>query len=124
MDKMNETADLDELNLDDYSFFSKMNYSFKDNQGNLAINLDQGITINIYKNSFDIVNIPQEFANLTFISLDNCEDNLRSFYNLDPNETLYIVSAETKNSISNRVTNQFIFSIYLDFLQASHRFKG
>jgi hypothetical protein len=57
--------------------------------------------------------IPTEYSNLTYINLDKCEESLRSFYHLEEDENLYIISAEAENPSSNRVTNEFIFNVYL-----------
>ena len=113
LDIINETMSLDLLNLDEFSFIVQKNITFNNTQNNIAINCYEGITINIYPHSTDIYNIPSEYSNLTFINLDKCEDYIRRFYHLDKNEILYIISAEIKNPSTNRVTNEFIFNIYL-----------
>ena len=100
------------LNLDDYSAFSKLNISLEDSE-NIIIDYYPEIDINIYQSNFNIYNISPNNSYLTFIDLEKCEDELRIMYNLNISEILYIVSAEIKNPISNRISNKFIFNIYL-----------
>ena len=114
LDKVNGNTSLDKINLDEFSFIFQNNNTLNKDQKNIAINCYEGVTVNIYPNILDINNVFPEYSNLTFINLDKCEEKLRSFYHLDKDEKLYIISAEIKNNISNRVTNEFIFNIYLE----------
>ena len=113
LDIINETMSLDLLNLDEFSFIVQKNITSNNTLNNIAINCYEGVTVSVYPHFIDIYNIPPEYSNLTFINLDKCEDYIRRFYHLDKNEILYIISAEIKNSLTNRVTNEFIFNIYL-----------
>ena len=84
-----------------------------DNKNNIVINDYPNITINIYINGIDIDKVEEKNSNLTFIYLEECGENLKKFYNLDPNENLYIVSFENYNNTENKVTNEFKYEIYL-----------
>ena len=83
-----------------------------DNKNMIVINDYPNITINIYVNG---INIENEEINhsFTIINLEECEEKLKSFYNLDLNEYLYIATFENLNNKNNRVTNQTNFKIYL-----------
>ena len=83
------------------------------NKNNIVINYYTNITYNIYKNGINIDENENINFNLTFIYLEECEDYLKKFYNLDLNENLYISSSERLNSIENRITNQSKFKIYI-----------
>jgi len=113
LDIMNETMTLDKLNLDEFSIFSIVDVPFNEKLNNIIANCYEGITINIYPNILNIYDIPPKFSNLTFIDLDKCGEELKKYYHLEKNEILYIISAEAENKISNRLTNEFIFSVYL-----------
>ena len=82
------------------------------NNNNIVINDNPDVTINIYMNGIDM-DVMEDNSNLSFIDLEECGDNLKQFYNLDPNENLYIASYESANSVENRVTNQVKYEIYL-----------
>ena len=112
LDIINETISLNDLNLDQFSDFNYFDESFNSSE-NIVINYNLGIDINIYQSTFNIDNISPNNSNLTFIDLGECGKELKEFYHLSQEEILYIIIAETKNSISNRVSNQFIFNIYL-----------
>ena len=80
---------------------------------NIVINKYQNVTINIYLNGVNINELSTLYPNLTFINLEKCEQELKTFYKLDSDENLYLVTYENLNDIENRVTNQFQFEIYL-----------
>ena len=84
-----------------------------DLNSNIVINDYPNVTINIYLNGVNINDLSNLYPNLTFINLEKCEEELKTFYKLDSDENLYLVTYENLNNIENRVTNQFQFEIYL-----------
>ena len=80
---------------------------------NIVINDYPNITINIYLNGVNINELSTLYPNLTFINLEKCEEELKTFYKLESDENLYLVTYENLNNIENRVTNQFQFEIFL-----------
>ena len=112
LDIINDNVTLEMLNLDEYSIFSIFNTSL-DIQENIIIDYYPDIDINIYPSNFNIYDISANNSKFTFIDLDKCEEELKKYYNLDKDEILYIISAEITNPLANRVSNKFIFYIYL-----------
>ena len=88
-------------------------YGNLDNENNIVRNVNPNVTINIYMNGIDIDEVEEKNYNLTFIYLEECGEILKQFYNLAPNEILYIVSYESYNNNGNRVTKEFKYEIYL-----------
>ena len=112
LDILNDDISLDKINLDEFSILNKLD-NYNKTQTNIEINYPPYIVINMYPSILNIYETSKQNSNLTFIDLNKCEDDLREFYSLSKDEILYIISAEIPNSISNRVTNEFIFDIYL-----------
>ena len=77
------------------------------------INNVPGVTINIYQNDINLDEIKNKCDNLTFIDLGQCKEELRKIYNLKPEEKFYIISVDIISKVSNRVTNDNDFEIYL-----------
>ena len=100
-----------------YSFFNFSTILDKveklNNKNNIVITDYPNVTINVYINGIIIDEIIKVFPNLTFINLEKCGDELKLYYNLNLDEILYIASFESSNKITNRVTNEFYFEIYL-----------
>ena len=84
-----------------------------DLNSNIVINDYPNVTINIYLNGVNINELSKLYPNLTFINLEKCEEELKTFYKLGSDENLYLVTYENLNNLENRVTNQFQFEIYL-----------
>ena len=83
-----------------------------DNKNNIVINYYPNTTINIYI-SGNIDENEEINHSLSIINLEECEEKLKTFYNLNSNEHLYIATFENPNNLKNRVTNQTNFKIYL-----------
>ena len=86
----------------------KLNYN-----NNIVINDYPNVTINIYIDGVIIDKITEVYPNLTIINLGKCGEELKLYYKLNSNDTLFIATFETYNNIRNRVTNQYYFEIYL-----------
>ena len=87
-----------------------------DNNDNIVINEKNGIYINIYENGIDINSLKtqEKNKNLTFIQLGECAGKLKSFYNLNSEEKLYIISIDYLSKYSNKPTNDYAFEIYIE----------
>ena len=109
--------DITNDNQNDDSFFKFSTILDKienlNNKNNIVITDYPNVTINVYINGIIIDEIIKAFPNLTFINLDKCGDELKHYYNLNADEILYIASFESSNKITNRVTNEFYFEVYL-----------
>ena len=79
----------------------------------ISINSSPGVTLSIYENGLDLEE-NNNFYNLTIINLDNCQAKLMEYYQLNSNDTLYILSLDSISKMSNQIFNDIDFKIYLN----------
>ena len=112
VDKLDETKIFGGICFDDFIRILD-NIEKTDANSIIAINNYPGITISVYLNGINIDEVIKKYPNLTFINLEECGKELIKYYKLNINEELYIISIDIYNKISNRVSNEFHFEIYL-----------
>ena len=112
VDELDETKILGGICFDDFIRILD-NVEELDSNENIVQNNFPGVTVNIYEDGIDISEVKNKYPNLTFINLDECGEEIKRFYNLNSDEKLYIISADILTKISNQVTNDYGFEIYL-----------
>jgi len=113
VDKSKETKILNGICFDDFIRIVDEIQNINSNN-NIVINDYPGVSINIYQNGMISNKAFYEYSNLTFIDLGKCFNKLIEFYNLNPNDKLYILSVDSLTKMSNKSTNDFSFEIYLE----------
>ena len=87
-----------------------------ESNNNIVMNENPGISINIYKSDINLNEIKNydKNKNITFINLDECENKLRKYYNINDDQKFCIISVDIPSKFSNKSTNDFVYEIYLE----------
>ena len=103
--KLDDTKILGGICFDDF-FMILDNVEGADSNTNIVINNSPGVIINIYQDDLNLDEIKNKCDNLTFIDLDQCGEDLRIYYNLEPEEKFYIISIDSNiwSSIYHNIT--------------------
>ena len=112
VEKLDETKILAGLCFDD--FLRILDGIGGDDSSNIVMNDNSGITLNIYTTKIDLEEAESKYQNLTFIDLGECENQLREYYKIDPEQKFCVISVDAKTKLSNKATNDFNYEIYLD----------
>ena len=114
IEKLSETKILGGLCFDD--FLRILDGIDNVASGNIVMNENLGVSINIYKNDVNLKTVVKSSnnGNLTFIDLGECKEKLIEYHNLNPDQKFCIISVDMYTKWSNKSTNDFIYEIYLE----------
>ena len=110
VDKIDDIKELGELCFEDFIRIFDFFHDITNN--NIVINENQGVSINIYTTELNLYEAENIHENLTFINLGECENKLREYYKLNPNQKIFIISVDVLTKLSNKSTNDFDYEIY------------
>ena len=96
---------------------------------NKKIDLSEWVTFFIYSNKDNILELSQNYKNITFIELGDCANNLIKYYNYPDNTKFYILGIDSPNKLSNSSINYYQYFVYnengteMDIKKICHKSK-
>ena len=81
---------------------------------NVPIQTSPSIFIYAYYNNPNIDETMKSYTNLSFLYLNQCEDQLKQKYNLLPSEKIYILGIDSPNKLKKSPTTVYNFEIFLE----------